>query len=99
MRVTWFPIFLTRTVLAESGLMHHVLQVAAMQQGNHRLLGHCRRLERQKDLVMAQVQAMQDKWAEAESMRSHLQNEASTLRKTCEVCVCMPNVIQAPVQG
>ena len=76
--------------LAESGLMHHVLQVAAMQQGNHRLLGHCRRLERQKDLVMAQVQAMQDKWAEAESMRSHLQNEASTLRKTCEVCVSMP---------
>ena len=61
-----------------------------MQQGNHRLLGHCRRLERQKDLVMAQVQAMQDKWAEAESMRSHLQNEASTLRKTCEVCVSMP---------
>ena len=72
--------------------MHRLgmLQVAAMQQGNRRLLGHCKRMERQKDLVMAQVQAMQDKWAEAESMRSHLQKEAITLRKTCEVCVSMP---------
>ena len=71
--------------------MHRLgmLQVAAMQQGNRRLLGHCKRMDRQKDLVMAQVQAMQDKWAEAESMRSHLQNEASTLRKTCEVCVSL----------
>ena len=79
------------SVLREYMLMSclGMLQVAAMQQGNHRLLGHCRRLERQKDLVMAQVQAMQDKWAEAESTRSHLQNEANTLRKTCEVCVSM----------
>ena len=70
-----------------------------MQQGNHRLLGHCRRLERQKDLVMAQVQAMQDKWAEAESMRSHLQNEANTLRKTCEVCASMPVLRHPFMQG
>ena len=56
-----------------------------MQQHNHRLLGHCKRLEKQKDVVMAQVQAMQDKWGEAESMRTHLQNEVDILRKTLEV--------------
>jgi len=56
-----------------------------MQQHNHRLLGHCKRLEKQKDVVMAQVQAMQDKWGEAESMRTHLQNEVDIMRKTLEV--------------
>ena len=56
-----------------------------MQQGNHRLLGHCKRLERQKDVVMAQVAAMRDKWSEAEATRTHLQNEVDTLRKTLEV--------------
>ena len=55
-----------------------------MQQHNHRLLGHCKRLERQKDVVMAQVAAMQDKWGEAEATRAHLQNEVDTLRKTLE---------------
>ena len=48
---------------------------------------------------MAQVQAMQDKWAEAESMRSHLQNEANTLRKTCEVCASMSMLQQPALQG
>ncbi len=57
-----------------------------MQQHNQRLLGHCKRLERQKDVVMAQVRAMQDKWQEAEATRAHLQNEVDTLRKTLEVC-------------
>ena len=56
-----------------------------MQQHNHRLLGHCKRLERQKDVVMAQVAAMQDKWGEAEATRAHLQKEVDTLRKTLEV--------------
>lgn len=55
-----------------------------MQQHNQRLLGHCKRLERQKDVVMAQVRAMQDKWGEAEATRAHLQNEVATLRKTLE---------------
>ena len=59
-----------------------------MQQHNHRLLGHCKRLERQKDVVMAQVRAMQDKWQEAEATRAHLQNEVDTLRKTLEARPC-----------
>ncbi|CAL5229136.1 g12408 [Coccomyxa viridis] len=63
-------------------------QVGAMQQHNHRLLGHCKRLERQKDVVMAQVRAMQDKWQEAEATRAHLQNEVDTLRKTLEARPC-----------
>ena len=62
-----------------------------MQQHNHRLLGHCKRLERQKDVVMAQVRAMQDKWGEAEATRVHLQNEVDTLRKTLEAR-CRPSM-------
>ena len=68
--------------------MADALQVGAMQQHNHRLLGHYKRLERQKDVVMAQVRAMQDKWQEAEATRAHLQNEVDTLRKTLEARPC-----------
>ncbi len=60
-------------------------QVVAMQQHNHRLLGHCKRLERQKDMLMAQVHAIRDKWSDAEATRTHLLNEVCTLRKTLEV--------------
>lgn len=63
----------------------HALQVVAMQQHNHRLLGHCKRLERQKDVLMAQVHAIHDKWSDAEATRTHLLNEVCTLRKTLEV--------------
>ena len=63
----------------------HGVQVVAMQQHNHRLLGHCKRLERQKDVLMAQVHAIHDKWSDAEATRTHLLNEVCTLRKTLEV--------------
>ena len=69
-----------------------------MQQHNQRLLGHCKRLERQKDVVMAQVRAMQDKWGEAEATRTHLQNEVATLRKTLEArrAPSLPRPIEGP---